>query len=218
VIVDTSDLTATYRLSAALTRYGRRLRDLLLTALSSASVRRAGGSKKTGGNSEGGCMKFVAILCLAGGALAAVACADGPGIPTSPSAGVSASALAASSPRAGDLYVTKECSQNAGLPGQFCTITSSNVGAIEVGSRVIYLTARGPAGLDSDVILEPPGPGNNRAFGHCTLIAPVRQCTFSGGTGKFTHFQATVAVSLPLGGPGGPNFSWTGTYSFSPLD
>ena len=103
-------------------------------------------------------------------------------------------------------------------PGQFCTITSSNVDAIEVGSRVIYLTARGPAGLDSDVILEPPGPGNNRAFGHCTLIAPVRLCTFSGGTGKFTHFQATATVSLPLGGPGGPNFSWTGTYSFSPHD
>ena len=114
--------------------------------------------------------------------------------------------------------MTKECSQNAGLAGQFCTITSSNVDAIEVGSRVIYLTARGPAGLDSDVILEPPGPGNNRAFGHCTLIGPVRLCTFSGGTGKFTHFQATAVVSLPLGGPGGPNFSWTGTYSFSPQD
>jgi hypothetical protein len=178
-------------------------------------------------------MKFVVIACLCGGALAAVGCADGRGVPTSPSAtsavsGLAATApgiegtvaplLSASSPRTGDLYVTKECSQNAGLAGQFCTITSSNVDAIEVGSRVIYLTARGPAGLDSDVILEPPGPGNNRAFGHCTLIAPVRLCTFSGGTGKFTHFQATAAVSLPLGGPGGPNFSWTGTYSFSPQD
>ena len=114
--------------------------------------------------------------------------------------------------------MTKECSQFAGLADQFCTITSSNVDAIEVGSRVIYLTGRGPAGLDTDVILEPPGPGNNRAFGHCTLIAPVRLGTVSGGTGKVTHFQATAAVSLPLGGPGGPNFSWTGTYSFSPQD
>ena len=181
-------------------------------------------------------MKFVVIGCLCAGALAAVGCADGRGVPTSPSATAAVSSLAATapgnegtarpavapslsaSPRTGDLYVTKECSQNAGLVGQFCTITSSNVDAIEVGSRVIYLTARGPAGLDSDVILEPPGPGNNRAFGHCTLIAPVRLCTFSGGTGKFTHFQATAAVSLPLGGPGRPNFSWTGTYSFSPHD
>ena len=163
-------------------------------------------------------LAFVAPLAL----LSAVSCAGEQGTLTSPSAALGASAtesgLAASSPRSGDLYVTKECSQNAGLAGQFCTITSSNVDAIEVGSRVIYLTARGPAGLDSDVILELPGPGNNRAFGHCTLIAPVRLCTFSGGTGKFTHFQATAAVSLPLGGPGGPNFSWTGTYSFSPHD
>ena len=103
------------------------------------------------------------------------------------------------------------------VPTGLIRITMQNGDAIEVGSRVIYLTARGPAGLDSDVILEPPGPGNNRAFGHCTLIAPVRLCTFSGGTGKF-HFQVTAAVSLPLGGPGGPNFSWTGTYSFSPQD
>ena len=181
-------------------------------------------------------MKFVVIACLWAGALAAVGCADGRGVPTSPSASAALPSLAAAvpgiegparpavevslaaSPRSGDLHVTKECSQNAGLAGQFCTITSSNVDAIEVGSRVIYLTARGPAGLDSDVILEPPGPGNNRAFGHCTLIAPVRLCTLSGGTGKFTHFQATATVSLPLGGPGGPNFSWTGTYSFSPHD
>jgi hypothetical protein len=162
--------------------------------------------------------KRVALGCLCAGALAAGRCAEGSGVPTRPSAGGPASALAASAPRTGDLYVTKECSQNQGLAGQFCTITSSNVQAIEVGSRVIYLTARGPAGLDSDVVLEPPGPGNNRAFGHCTLIAPVRRCTFSGGTGKFTHFQATAAVSPPLGGPGGPNFSWTGTYSFSPQD
>ena len=163
-------------------------------------------------------MRRVVIGGLCAVALAAGACADGRGVPTSPSAGPSVSPLAASSPRSGDLNVTKECSQYAGLAGQFCTITSSNVEAIEVGSRVIYLAARGPAGTDSDVVLEPPGPGNNRAFGHCTLVAPVRRCTFSGGTGKFTHFQATAAVSLPLGGPGGPNFSWTGTYSFSPHD
>ena len=169
-------------------------------------------------------MTIAGVLTTNGGlmppapAAAAGACAEGSGVPTRPSAGVSASALAASSPRTGDIHVRKECSENAGLAGQFCTITSSNVNAIEVGSRVIYLTARGPAGLDSDVILEPPGPGNNRAFGHCTLIGTLRQCTFSGGTGKFTHFEATATVSLPLGGPGGPNFSWTGTYSFSPQD
>ena len=158
--------------------------------------------------------KRVAVGWVCAGALAAGGCADGSGAPTRPSAGAPASALAASAPRTGDLYVTKECSENRGLPGQFCTITSSNVAAIEVGSRVIYVDGRGPAGLDSDVILEPPGPGNNRAFGHCTLIAPVRRCTFSGGTGKFTWFHVRAVVSYL----GGPNWAWDGTYSFSPHD
>jgi hypothetical protein len=65
----------------------------------------------------------------------------------------------------------------------------------------------------SDVVLDPPGPGNNTAFGHCSLALGV--CTFSGGTGEFTWFQASVDVA--------PNddFSlwyWDGTFSFSPRD
>ena len=62
------------------------------------------------------------------------------------------------------------------------------------------------------------GPATTGRSATARSLRPVRRCTFSGGTGKFTHFQATAAVSLPLGGPGGPNFSWTGTYSFSPRD
>ncbi len=150
--------------------------------------------------------KRVALGCLCAGALAAGGCADD--LAFRHVRAQSASALAASSPRTGDIQVTKECSQNAGLAGQFCTITSSNVDAIEVGARVIYSRARS-AGLDSDVILEPPGPGNNRAFGHCTLIAPV--CSLgrdgsstSGGTGILCRWVAWA------------NFSWTGTYSFNP--
>jgi hypothetical protein len=66
------------------------------------------------------------------------------------------------------------------------------------------------------VVLDPPGPGNNTAFGHCELefATGVGRCTFSGGTGKFTWFQASVAVSYL----GGPNWAWDGTYSFSPRD
>jgi hypothetical protein len=68
--------------------------------------------------------------------------------------------------------------------------------------------------LDTDVVLDPPGPGNNAAFGHCALSLEtgVGVCTFSGGTGQFTHFHARVAVSYL----GGPNYAWEGTYSFSP--
>jgi hypothetical protein len=125
-------------------------------------------------------------------------------------------ALASTFPRSGDLHVTKECSQYTRLAGGFCTITSSNLEQIEVGSKVIYEIASGPTVLDTDVILEPPGPGNNHAFGHCRLDlkSGVGLCTFSGGTGKFTHFSASAIVSSL----GRPNWAWNGTYSFDPRD
>ena len=175
-------------------------------------------------------MKFVVIACLCGGALAAVGCADGRGVPTSPSATSAVSGLAATapgiggtvapllsaSPRSGDLHVTKECSEYKGGAGQFCTITSSNVKAIEVGSRVFYAQAAGATSLDSDVVLDKPGPGNNTAFGHCELVfaTGLGLCTFSGGTGEFSWFEASAHVSYL----GGPNWAWDGTYSFSPPD
>jgi hypothetical protein len=119
----------------------------------------------------------------------------------------------ASSPRSGDLHATKECSGYTGAAGSFCTITSSNLPAIEVGSKIVYLQPAAlltPAG--SDVVLDLPGPGNNTAFGNCSLA--VGHCTFWGGTGKFTWFHASVAVSHL----GGPDWAWAGTYSFSPED
>lgn len=118
---------------------------------------------------------------------------------------------AAATPRGGDLHATKECSGFNGLPGSFCLITSSNVPAIEVGSKITYLQPPAlltPAG--SDVILDLPGPGNNAAFGNCSLA--VGRCTFWGGTGKFTWFHATIAVSHLSG----RSWAWDGTYSFSP--
>jgi hypothetical protein len=138
-------------------------------------------------------------------------------MPTSPSATaaaeISAPALSAS-PRSGDLRVTKECSGYTGGPGSFCTIESSNVKAIEAGSKIVYLQPDElftPSG--SDVVLDPPGPGNNQAFGNCSLASGV--CTFSGGTGKFTQFNASVDVTANA------DFSlwfWNGTYSFIPGD
>ena len=177
-------------------------------------------------------MKFVVTGCLCAGALAVVGCADGRGIPTSPSATAAVSGLAATapdndgttqqsvapslsaSPRSGDLHVAKECSGYTGGAGSFCTITSSNVKAIEVDSRILYLQPDQlftPSG--SDVVLDPPGPGNNKAFGHCSLALGV--CTFSGGSGKFTGFHASVDVSHT------DDYSlwyWEGTYSFTPQD
>lgn len=164
----------------------------------------------------------VVIACFYAAALAAVGCADGSVSPVSPSASTAVSSLAATSfPRNGALHVTKECSNYHGQAGEICTITSSNLDAIEVGSKVVYARAAdflsSPPSLDSDVVLDPPSPGNNVAFGHChlNLVTGIGLCTFSGGTGKFTHFDASVDVSPPADGV---NWHWDGTYSFSPRD
>jgi hypothetical protein len=125
-------------------------------------------------------------------------------------------AVAGSSPRSGDLHITKECSQYTHLAGGFCTITSSNLAAIPVGSKVIYLQALAGTVLESDVVLDPPGPGNNMAFGHVqlNLVTKVGTVTFAGGTGKFTWFTGSVVVTQNLAVPFG--WFWDGTYSFSP--
>jgi hypothetical protein len=121
-----------------------------------------------------------------------------------------------SSPRSGALHVTKECSDYNGMAGAFCTITSSNLNAIKVGSRVVYASAAGdptPGFLNSDLVID--GPGHNSAYGHVVLDLSTRTgvVTFSGGTGEFTHFQAgPIAVACPVF----PNCSWDGPYSFRP--
>jgi hypothetical protein len=113
------------------------------------------------------------------------------------------------------LHVTKECSQNTGAAGSFCTITSSNLPEIVVGSLVRYDQALGiPAGmLDSNVILD--AGGGNRAIGRCTLDLSngLGLCTFSDGTGDFAGFHARVKVSPPTDGL---HWHWEGTYSFDP--
>jgi hypothetical protein len=108
------------------------------------------------------------------------------------------------------LHVTKECSQYTGQIGSYCTITSSNVAAITVGTRVFYAQAAGPSSLDSDVILY-AGPGNTAA-GHCALDfeTGLGLCTFSDGTGTLERFSARANVSYL----GGPNWAWDGTYRF----
>ena len=177
-------------------------------------------------------MLFAAILSV--GVFGVVACTDG--VPTSPSAsavalgraatasgqevaGTSAgqASLTASYERSGEFFLTKECSQFTGVAGSFCTVTSSNVEAIEPGARIIYVSGRGTETLDTDIVLDLPGPGNNKAFGHCLLDLATRlgECTLSGGTGKFTHFQASANVRHLTG------FDWEwagGTYSFRPHD
>ena len=135
---------------------------------------------------------------------------------TGPSAREAASGAlpsVATSPRSGALVMTKECSEYTGAAGSFCTITASNLKQVPVGSKVVYTDARGATLLDTDLIVDPPGPGNNIAFGHVVLdlLTGTGTATFSGGTGEFRKFHAIVAVSPPLVGI---NWRWDGTYSF----
>jgi hypothetical protein len=121
--------------------------------------------------------------------------------------------------RSGDLFVTKECSNYNNLAGTYCTITSSTLPEIQVGSRVFYTQAAvdstsaegGFISLDSNVVLY-VGTGD-WAIGRCTLD-PISHglCTFSDGTGQLKGFHARVDVSPT----GGVDYSWNGTYSFSP--
>ena len=144
--------------------------------------------------------KIIALLLVAGSVAVTLLLSPG------------AASVSASSARRGDLLVTKECSAYTGLAGSFCTITSSNLAAIVVGSKVFYDQAAGvPAGLlDSNVVLD-AGNGN-RAVGRCTLDLSngLGICTFSDGTGQFTGFKARVNVDCRSG------CRWDGTYSFSP--
>ena len=176
-------------------------------------------------------MQHLAIGCVCA-ALGAAGCAGGSVNPVSPSASPALSSLAAggsgpvgalvsaSFPRSGDLHVTKTCppSTYTGAAGDFCTVTSSNVPEIEVGSRVVYAQAAdfSTLSLDSDVLIDVPGPGNNTAFGHCqvNLATGIGLCTFSGGTGKFTQFHGNVNGAFL----GGTDWAWDGTFNFDPRD
>ena len=126
-----------------------------------------------------------------------------------------ATALAGSAPpRSGDLVVAKECSGFVPTNNPpYCTITFSNLGAIPAGSRIFYLDPNGlgtPTG--GAVVLDPPRPGNNEAFGTCFLGGDPMHCEFSGGTGKFTWFHASVVVTVDSEGL----WHWAGAYSFTP--
>ncbi len=131
--------------------------------------------------------------------------------------GTSMAHARATSPRGGDLVVAKECSGFVNNP-PYCQITSSSLKQIAAGSKIVYLdpgglfTARGGA-----VVLDPPGPGNNKAFGTCFLADPAAMhCEFSGGTGEFTLFHAHVVVTVTDAGEPDELWHWNGEYSFSP--
>lgn len=131
--------------------------------------------------------------------------------------GASVALAGATSPRGGDLVVAKECSGFVNDP-PYCQITSSSLKQIAAGSKIIYLDPEGLfAARGGAVVLDPPGRGNNKAFGTCFLADPgAMHCEFSGGTGVFTWFHAHVVVTVTDKGEPTELWHWNGEYSFSP--
>ena len=110
-------------------------------------------------------------------------------------------------------HATKDCSGYVGVAGNFCTIRSSNVKALKVGSKIFYMQPGGKTALDSDTAIY-AGPGDIAA-GHCVLhyATGVGLCTISDGTGTLAGFQARVRVTADSSIP--ELWHWDGTYSFS---
>ena len=108
--------------------------------------------------------------------------------------------------RARPFHLTKTCppSQYQGQIGGYCTVTSSNVAAIAVGTKIFYAQAAGPTSLDSDVILY-VGPGNT-ATGHCALIlrpaSGGARCRAEPGGSTASMLVSTSRTSAGTTGPG----------------
>src|SRR4051794_1347084 len=92
-------------------------------------------------------------------ALFVIGACDGGGsaIPTAPPASSAVSRGEApsfsKSSRSGVLQATKACPDYHGSAGDFCSITSSNLADVEVGSRIYYASPLVDGKLDSDLIL-----------------------------------------------------------------
>ena len=109
-------------------------------------------------------------------------------------------------------HATKDCSGFTGLVGAYCTIRSSNVKAIKVGSKIFYFQVAGKTALDSDIVIY-VGPGTV-ATGHCLLrfAAGAGLCTISDGTGALAGFHARVRVTADSSIP--KLWRWDGTSDF----
>ena len=110
-------------------------------------------------------------------------------------------------------HATKDCSGHTGLAGAYCTIRSSNVKALKVGSKIFYVQALSSTGLHSDIVIYVKR--GSVATGHCHLPSTTGDglCTISDGTGTLDGFQLRVRVTADSSLP--KHWHWDGTYSFN---
>jgi len=110
-------------------------------------------------------------------------------------------------------HATKDCSGFTGLIGAYCTIRSSNVKALKVGSKIFYVQEAGKTALDSDTVIYVKR--GSVATGHCLLrfATGVGLCTISDGTGTLAGLNLRVRVTASSSIP--KLWHWDGTYSFN---
>jgi hypothetical protein len=111
------------------------------------------------------------------------------------------------------LHATKDCSGFTGLVGGYCTIRSSNVEALKVGSKIFYVQQAGKTAMDSDIVIYVKQ--GSVATGHCLLrfATGVGLCTISDGTGTLDGFRFRVRVTASSSIP--KLWHLDGTYSFN---
>jgi hypothetical protein len=110
-------------------------------------------------------------------------------------------------------HATKDCSGFTGLVGAYCTIRSSNVKALKVGSKIFYFQVASKTELNSDTVIYVAR--GSVATGHCLLrfATGVGLCTISDGTGTLAGLHLRVRVTADASIP--ELWHWDGTYSFS---
>ena len=160
-------------------------------------------------------MRFVMVIgCLCAEVLAAAGCADGRGIPTSPSATGAVSGLAATLPGTAAtaphavLLLTKTCDAI-----DHCTVITSSSGPFPVGSDVNYFGPLLEARTTSRIRVTTPG--GDAADGHCSVSykTGTGTCVITGGTGALAGLHANLKVSSDAAFA---VFTWEGRYYFEP--
>lgn len=111
-------------------------------------------------------------------------------------------------------HLVKECGTMDGIAPTYCTVTTSDVDAIPVGTKVWYL---GPVltntyFLSSNVRLD--DDRRSTATGYCMFESRTAagMCTFWEGTGRLTGFVAILDVTIDDVGL----WHLDGTYYFAP--
>jgi hypothetical protein len=157
-------------------------------------------------------MKFAVTVCISGAVLAAVGCADRPGVPTGPTATAAVSGEGATVPaieataQHAVLLLTKTCDAI-----DHCTVITSSSGPIPVGSDVNYFGPLLEVRTTSSIRVTTPG--GDTADGQCSVSnkTGIGTCVITRGTGALTGLHANVKVS--------PDsefvvFTWEGPYHF----